>query len=87
MIVTIMYRNDFDGGDGWTAYPVTVEIADNCPQCGGPRGNPYPYHFCEDGAWFTVSRWENPCGHLDVYGAVWKESQRLKTAANGEQQP
>lgn len=80
MIVTIFYRNNFDGGDGWSYYPKAVQIADNCPQCGAKRGTPYHYRFSEDGEWFDVERWENPCGHLDTYGAAWHEAQAIRAA-------
>jgi len=65
--VRVMYRNNWFGGDGWTYYPVTVTISAFCPVCRQPRGEPHPYHFCEDGEWFTVDCWENPCGHADLY--------------------
>ncbi len=81
MRVTIMYRNNFDGGDGWTSYPITVQIADNCPQCGEKRGTPYNYHFCEDDEWFSVDKWDNPCGHLDTYRKVLQEYRQLAAAA------
>lgn len=74
MKVRIMYRNSYEGGDGWTYYPVVVEISDKCPICGELRGTPYNYHFCEDGEWFDVDRWDNPCGHIDKYANVWKEA-------------
>jgi hypothetical protein len=77
MKVTIMYRNTFDGGDGWTYFPATIEIGDFCPECGKPRGKPYPYRFHEDGEWFTVDRWDNPCGHKDTYEDAWKESKQM----------
>ena len=67
MKATIMYRNTFDGGDGWTYFPTTIEIGNFCPKCGGPRGEPVMHRQHEDGEWFTVSRWDNPCGHLDTY--------------------
>jgi hypothetical protein len=74
MKVKVMYRNSWFGGDGWTFYPVTVEIADTCPQCGGPRGEPAPNHFRECGEWYTVDTWENPCGHMDRYPDVLREA-------------
>jgi hypothetical protein len=76
-----MYRNNFDGGDGWSYYPRTIQIADLCPQCGERRGTPYNYNFCEDGEWFSVDKWSNPCGHLDTYGACWREAQAMNRAA------
>lgn len=78
MTVTVMYRNNWFGGDGWTYYPHTVTISARCPVCGARRGDPYPYRFCEDGAWLTVQKWENPCGHLDTYHAVLREAEQLK---------
>lgn len=74
MIVRIMFRNNYVGGDGWTYYPIEVEIADTCPVCGGKRGKPYNHSFHEDGDWFNVNRWDNPCGHVDTYESVYKES-------------
>lgn len=76
MHVTIMYRSNYDGGDGWTYHPARVEIADACPVCGGQRGTPRPYRFCEDGEWLVVDRWDNPCGHVDSYADCWREHQR-----------
>jgi hypothetical protein len=74
MQVTIMYRNHWFGGDGWTCYPMTVTITQTCPVCGGPRGEPYPYRFYECGEWRTAHKWDNPCGHVDKYAAVLRES-------------
>lgn len=80
MVVIIMYRNTYVGGDGWTYYPMTVTIADKCPVCGGPRG-PVKYHrFCEDGEWFTVNTWDNPCGHIDKYKDCYNEAKAIKAA-------
>lgn len=84
MIVIIMYRNTFVGGDGWTYYPMRVEIADTCPVCGENRGTPKPYYFCEDGEWFTVDIWDNPCGHIDKYKDCYFESIKLKEAKANE---
>ncbi|MFI7608497.1 hypothetical protein ACIBTV_25555 [Micromonospora sp. NPDC049366] len=56
-------------------YPLirTVRIATTCPQCGGRRGEPSPFRFCEDGGWLVCDRWTNPCGHIDYYGQVLRE--------------
>ncbi len=80
MKVTVMYRNNCFGGDGWVYHPVTIEISNNCPVCGTPRGKPYPYNFCEDGEWFVVDRWDNKCGHIDKYGDCIRESRALAKA-------
>lgn len=78
MIVTVMYRNNWFGGDGWACYPKTIEISNKCPVCGELRGNPYAYNFCEDGEWFTVDKWDNPCGHIDKYADVILEAEELR---------
>ena len=79
MIVTIMYRNNYDGGCGWIYYPITVEISDECPICGAKRGTPFSYRFCEDGEWFVVSKWNNPCGHIDKYKDCFFESKNFES--------
>lgn len=86
MTVTVMYRNNWFGGDGWTYYPKQVTISAFCPACGKHRGEPSWYRFCEDGEWFTVHKWENPCGHLDTYHAVLVEAF-ARTAKQQELQP
>jgi hypothetical protein len=78
MIVTVMYRNNWFGGDGWTFYPVTIEISNNCPKCGGPRGEPVDRNYYEDDEWYCLSNWVNPCGHVDYYGDVLVESGYVK---------
>lgn len=35
--------------------------------CEGPRGEPFTHHFVEDGGCYTCDRWNNPCGHVDMY--------------------
>lgn len=79
--VTVMYRNNWFGGDGWTFYPVTVEIANTCPVCGGPRGEPQHKSFYECGAWYNVNTWENPCGHIDKYKDVLVEAGYIKAVS------
>ena len=59
------------GSPGLNHVPMqTLEVSDKCPRCGGPRGEPFDYRFCEDGDWYTVSKWANPCGHIDHYSDV-----------------
>lgn len=74
MKVRIMYRNNWFGGDGWTFYPVDVEISDNCPQCGEKRGKPSRAFQCEDGEFYYVDKWSNSCGHVDYYSDVLVEA-------------
>jgi len=82
-----MYRNNYDGGDGWTYYPMRIRIGSKCPVCNGLRGKPYEYRFCDDGEWFTVDKWDNPCGHLDKYGDVYKESKKITEMIYNEFKP
>ena len=77
MKVTVMYRNNWFGGDGWIYYPKTIKINDTCPICGLLRGKPKSYRFHEDGNWFTVDIWENPCGHLDTYAECLREAIQI----------
>ncbi|UQA95731.1 hypothetical protein [Streptomyces halobius] len=72
---TVSYRvaNRGSGGDYVGVWVTTVMIAAVCPVCGGPRGEAVPYRFCEDGEWYSVDRWSNPCGHVDTYAAVLAE--------------
>ena len=55
----------------------TVEIADTCPRCGGPRGGVRGYNGVDDGDHYHVSVWNNPCGHIDYYEAVLAEAEAL----------
>ena len=52
-----------------------ITIRSICPVCGGPRGEPRWLNFCEDGDWYQVNVWDNPCGHQDMYADVLKEAE------------
>ena len=67
MKVTVVCRRD------WSISTPTIQISDSCPVCGGPRGKPYHFRFHELGDWWSVNRWDNPCGHVDKYRDVLKE--------------
>ncbi|MFD6097174.1 hypothetical protein ACFVWN_20495 [Nocardiopsis flavescens] len=54
--------------------PVVLDAL--CPQCGGLRGEPRNHRQHEDGVWFSVDIWSNPCGHTDTYAAVVEEAAR-----------
>ncbi|WP_432001540.1 hypothetical protein [Streptomyces sioyaensis] len=72
---TMTYRVcDRGNGPGYTGLRIVmVTVAPECPVCGGPRGEGTSYRFHEDGDWFVVDRWTNPCGHLDEYRTVLAE--------------
>ena len=55
-----------------------VTIDDVCPVCGGPRGEPEVKRFYECGDWHECDVWTNPCGHVDKYADVLKETNHLK---------
>lgn len=59
------------------AYPMVVEvsISDKCPKCGAQRGEPYGFNFYENGRTHHVHKWDNPCGHVDMYEDVLKEGR------------
>jgi hypothetical protein len=75
-----MYRNNWFGGDGWTFYPVTVDIKDTCPICGGKRGKPKENRYYECGQSYYLHNWDNPCGHVDMYKDVYIEAKHLLEA-------
>ncbi|MEM9098084.1 MAG: hypothetical protein AAGC79_06110 [Pseudomonadota bacterium] len=82
MIVTVIDRERQKAlwGKGYrsiTQVLRTIEIADACPSCGKARGNPSLHRFCEDGEWYDVSCWTNPCGHLDRCKDVIREAEQL----------
>ena len=56
---------------------VTVTIASTCPTCGGRRGKPVLRPYCEEGQFYSVHTWTNPCGHVDYYPDVLREARGL----------
>lgn len=69
------------GSQGWiTPYIRQVTISAYCQQCGQRRGTPRPMDQCDDGAYYSVDVWTNPCGHLDRYPAVIAEARELSAA-------
>lgn len=81
MTVTVRDRaSESPWGSGPTNPKVrTVTIAATCPKCGGPRGEPSGLNQHDDGCWYWVQVWDNPCGHLDTYAAVITEAAALAT--------
>lgn len=65
-------------GSGYTD-PVTrtVAISAYCPRCGEKRGEPTGQNQCDDGAFYWVQVWANPCGDVDRYADVIKEAAQL----------
>lgn len=59
----------------------TVTIKKVCPRCGGPRGTPYMERFYENGQFYFVHCWRNPCGHVDFYPDVIREAEASEVAA------
>ncbi|MGW6420638.1 hypothetical protein [Streptomyces sp. NPDC055055] len=75
MTVRVTSRGDGPGYSGVGI--VTVTVAALCPKCGGPRGTDTvrPHRFHEDGEWYVADTWDNPCGHVDLYSSVLRESR------------
>lgn len=70
----------------WGSGPISpvirkVTISANCPECGGLRGEPTGLNSCDDGAYYWVQVWKNPCGHVDLYESVIEEAAELAAAA------
>ena len=65
--------------EGFARTTVTVHWV--CPQCGGPRGDPYKT-ISYDGSrrLYNVDGWRNPCGHIDRYANVRKEALEMAEA-------
>lgn len=63
----------------------TVTIDAACPKCGGPRGPVVPANQHEDGVWFNVDTWVNPCGHRDMYRDVITEAKAREAAKEPQQ--
>lgn len=57
----------------------TITISDSCPVCGGLRGTPRNLNQCDDGAYYSVDVWDNPCGHLDSYASVLAEARAAES--------
>lgn len=62
-----------------------VTIPATCPRCGGPRGAARNLNQCDDGAYYSVDVWDNPCGHVDMYAAVVKEAAEFAQQLGGVQ--
>jgi hypothetical protein len=85
---TMTYRvlDRGSGRDYVGVWVVTVEVAAQCPRCGGPRAAGKPHRFAEDGQWLTVDRWSNPCGHTDPYAAVLAEHRKRRAGLDEAEQ-
>lgn len=84
MTVTVRDRNaESPWGSGLTN-PITrkVEISAFCqqPGCGARRGEPRYEQRCDDGAFYSVQKWDNPCGHVDHYTHVLAEASARAAA-------
>lgn len=60
-----------------------VTIPATCRVCGGPRGVPRNMNQADDGAYYSVDVWDNPCGHVDFYSEVVKEADEFAKAQDG----
>lgn len=69
MLVTIP-----DARSPKTARTTRVEIADDCPRCGGPRGETSRTVTYDGSTRLHVDGWANGCGHVDRYVAVAREA-------------
>ena len=82
MTVTVRDRSsETPWGIGLTT-PVTktITFSASCPCCGEQRGEPFGINSCDDGAFYWVQGWNNPCGHLDTYVAVLEEARQMEQA-------
>lgn len=80
MTVTVRDRSREPAwGQGLTS-PVTrtITISAFCPKDGQRRGEPQGRNECDDGAFYWIQVWDNPCGHVDLYEDVIKEAAALQ---------
>jgi hypothetical protein len=61
----------------------TVTISAFCPTCGARRGEPRGLNSCDDGAFYWVQVWDNPCGHVDYYADVLAEARERASHHTG----
>jgi hypothetical protein len=59
---------------GYPGNLITVIISDNCPVCGGKRGEKFSTLSYDGSRRLCVDGWNNPCGHVDYYVDVRKEA-------------
>jgi hypothetical protein len=78
MKVRVIYRPPGPGYEGLSIR--AIEIDSQCPCCGTLRGRPRNHNFHEDGEWYSCDKWENACGHPDMYAEVIFESQLAERA-------
>jgi hypothetical protein len=93
MTVTVRDRSrEAPWGVGLTS-PVTrkITISAFCPIDGQRRGEPQGRNDCDDGAYYWVQTWQNPCRHIDSYADVVNEAAAMATdealSPLGENQP
>lgn len=89
MTVTVRDRS---AESPWGSGPInpavrTITISPFCSVCGERRGEPQGLNQCDDGAYYWVQVWVNPCGHTDMYADVVKESAAMSeiTRREGDQ--
>lgn len=79
MIVKVVDRKATDALWGTPNYTTAIvkeiEIGDDCPKCGSPRGEPVINRYCENETFYYVHNWKNPCGHKDMYDDCLKEAK------------
>lgn len=85
MTVTVRDRS---AESPWGSGPVNprtreVTISAYCRTCGGRRGKPKGRNEYDDGAWYWVQTWDNPCGHIDRYADVIAEANTEADTVEG----
>jgi hypothetical protein len=58
-------------------HSMRVTLPWTCPQCGGPRGEPFETTSYDGSRRLGCDGWKNPCGHVDGYAAVRQEARAL----------
>jgi hypothetical protein len=61
-------------------HSIRVTLPWTCPQCDGPRGEPFETTSYDGSRQLGCDGWKNPCGHVDGYPAVRREARALAEA-------
>lgn len=61
-------------------HSIRVTLPWTCPQCGGPRGEPFKTISYDGSRRLGCDGWKNACGHVDGYADVRAEARALAEA-------
>ena len=54
-------------GNGYVIGTKSIVVEWKCPVCSQEMGEPRFWDLVEDGAFYPINIWDNPCGHVVEY--------------------